>query len=68
MFHIQTMIDTHRSMCLEKFIEDFVSLERWKILSFFLNNYGHRVKFLLHRNFSVADLLNCLPNFYMECF
>ena len=33
---------------------------------FFLKDYGG--KFLLHCNFSVADLPSCLPNFYRECF
>ena len=36
------------------------------MLSFFLKDYGG--KFLLHCNFSDADLSSCLPNFYRECF
>ena len=63
--HIQAMIDTQRIMCLRKYTEDYVS--PWKqMLSFFVKDYGG--KFLLHCNFSVADLPCCLPNFYRECF
>ena len=62
---IQTMIDTQRIMCFTKYTEDYFS--PWKhILSFFLKDYGG--KFLLHCNFSVADLPSCLPNFFRECF
>ena len=63
--HIQTMIDTQRIICLRKYTEDYIS--PWKqILSFLLKDYGG--KFLLHCNFSAADLPSCLPNFYRECF
>ena len=63
--HIQPLTGTQRIMCLTKYTEDYVS--PWKhILSFFLKDYGG--KFLLHCNFSVADLPSCLPNFYRECF
>ena len=63
--HIETLIDTHRIMCLKKYSQDYIS--PWKhILSFFLKDYGG--KFLLHCNFSVADLPSYLPNFYKECF
>ena len=55
--HIQTMIDTQRIMCLSKYAKDYVS--PWK------QDYGG--KFLLHCNFSAADLPSCLPNFYREC-
>ena len=34
--------------------------------SIFVKDYGS--KFLLHCNFSVADLPSCLPNFYREYF
>jgi len=51
--HIQTMIDTQRIMCLGKYTEDYIS--PWKqILSFFLITVHG--KFLLHCNFSVAEL------------
>ena len=63
--HIETLIDTHRIMCLKKYSQDYIS--PWKhILSFFLKDYGG--KFLLHCNFSVGDLPSYLPNFYKECF
>ena len=52
-------------ICLRKYTEDYIS--PWKqILSFLLKDYGG--KFLLHCNFSAADLPSCLPNFYGECF
>lgn len=53
-------------MCLTKYVEGYV--RPWKkILSvFFLNVYGDQ--FLLHWNFSVADLPSCFPNFYRQCF
>ena len=51
-------------MCLKKYSQGYIS--PWKhILSFFLKGYGG--KFLVHCNFSVADLPNYLPNFYKEC-
>ena len=63
--HIQVMIDTQRIICLRQYTEDYIS--PWKqILSFLLKDYGG--KFLLHCNFSPADLPSCLPNFYRECF
>jgi len=63
--HIQTMIDTQRIICIRKYTEDHIS--PWKqILSSLLKDYGG--KFLLHCNFSTADLPSCLPNFYRECF
>ena len=63
--HIQTMVDTQRIICLMKYTVDYISL--WKqILSFPPKDYGG--KFLLHCNFSTADLPSCIPNFYRECF
>ena len=63
--HIQTMIDTQRIIRLRKYTEDYIS--PWKQrLSFLLNDYGG--KFLLHCNFSAADLPSCLLYFYRECF
>ena len=63
--HIQTMINTQHIICLRKYTEDYIS--PWKqILSFLLKDYGG--KFLLHCNFSTADLPSCFPNFYRECF
>ena len=60
-----TQGNTQLIMCLKKYTEDYVS--PWKqILSFFVKDYSG--KFLLHCNFSVADLTSCLPNFYRECF
>ena len=63
--HIQTMIDTQLITCLRKYTEDYIS--PWKqILSCLLKDFDG--KFLLHCNFSAADLPSCLPNFYRECF
>ena len=57
--------DTQRIMCLKKYSEDYES--PWKqMLSYFLKDYGG--KLLLHCNFSIDDLPDCLPNFYKECF
>jgi len=62
--HIQSLIDTQRIMCQKKYSEDYES--PWKqMLSYFLNDYGGK---LLHCNFSVDDLPDCLPNFCKECF
>ena len=62
---IQSLIDTQRIMCLKKYSEDYES--PWKqMLSYFLKDYGG--KLLLHCNFSIDDLPDCLPNFYKECF
>lgn len=59
------MVGTQRIICIRKYTEDYIS--PWKqILSSLLKDYGG--KFLLHRNFSAADLPSCLPNFYRECF
>ena len=63
--HIQSLIDTQRIMCLKKYSEDYES--PWKqMLSYFLKDYGGKP--LLHCNFSIDDLPDCLPNFYKECF
>ena len=53
MSHVQTMINTQRIMCLSKYGKGYVS--PWKqILYFFLKDHGGN--FLLHCNFSAADL------------
>ena len=62
--HIKTFIVTKRIICLKKYIEGYDS--PWKhMFSFFLKDYGK--KFLLHCNFSPAELPDRLPSFYREC-
>ena len=56
--HIQAMIDTQRIMCLRKYTKIMLALG--SKCSIFVKDYGS--KFLLHCNFSVADLPSCLPN------
>ena len=64
MLDIESMVLAQRTMCLKKYIEDYVS--PWKI---FLNRYLKKLggKFILQCHFDCQKLPIFLPEFYKDC-
>lgn len=64
MLDIESMVLAQRTMCLKKYIEDYVS--PWKI---FLNHYLKKLggKFILQCHFDCQKLPIFLPEFYKDC-
>ena len=64
MLDIESMVLAQRTMCLKKFIEDYVS--PWKcFLSYYLKKIGG--KFILQCHFDCRNLPISLPEFYKDC-
>ena len=64
MLDIESMVLAQRTMCLKKYIEDYVS--PWKIfLSHYLKKLGG--KFILQCHFDCQKLPIFLPEFYKDC-
>ena len=64
MLDIESMVLAKRTMCLKKYIEDYVS--PWKcFLSYYLKKIGG--KFILQCHFDCRNLPISLPEFYKDC-